>query len=276
MGVAPAIWRTRPATPEQALAAAVISQAYVDMFSTISGQGWVDAAADEAMNFLTTRHGTAAKWRNRWCDFLGMDGDLLAARVRAMLDGEIDPAGDPHLTKRIEHARARWARLPKAPEPKPAPEPKASAKVAPTPLPQRLPTIKPAPRRIEPEDVDVSMVDDPFYPAEAGHMRASRRWDDGETSRYLGPLPSLRTPVGQALWTITQVSRSGQNALRVLADDPHGLVETLRAALPSCEIVWTANGQRLPEYQRNAGLRLYLKESCNTSTLNCSDPKRTR
>ena len=262
MGVAPAIWRTRPATPEQALAAAVLAQAYYDMFATGSGQGCVDAPTDDAMRFLTATHGTAAKWRNKWCDFLGLDGDLLAVRVRAMLDGEIDAAGDPHLAKRIAYARARWARLPKSPQQNPTPEPKPSAKGSPSPKapPQRLPPIKPAPRRIEPKDITIKIDDDPFFISSAGHIRASRRWNDGETSRLLGPLPSLRTKSGQALWTITQVSRSGQNALRILDPNPDALVETLRAALPTCEIVWTSNGQRLPEYQPNAGLRLYLKQ----------------
>lgn len=263
MTVMPPIWRTRASTPEQSLAAAILAQAFTDMFHLGTRED-VDTEAVQAMRYLTDRYGQVAHWRNKWCSYLDLDGDLLATRVRMILDGKVDPPRGVHLAQRLERARARWASLAHKPipQPKPAIEPKPTAMGTPTPPPrQRLPIIKPAPQRIEPEDVDVTVVDDPLFVSCSGHLRASRQWNDGETSRILGPLPSLRTPIGQALWTVTQASRAGLNSLTFLAKDPHAFVETLRAALPNVEIDWTAKGERLPQYQPNAGLRLYLKES---------------
>jgi hypothetical protein len=258
-------------TPEVKLAAAILAQAFSDMIATATDSTFrsaetAETAAVSAIRFLTDRAGTSAQWRNLWCAAINLDGDRLAARVRRLLDGEIEPTaemrGRAHISafdKGIARARERWARIkPAAPT-----APKASSSRPPTikrSAPLRPAPTPPAPRRIEPEDVVVTVVDDPLFVSSSGHLRASRQWNDGETSRFLGPLPSLRTPVGQALWTVTQSSRAGLNSLTFLAKDPHAFVETLRAALPNVEIDWTVKGQRLSKYQPNAGLRLYLKQ----------------
>lgn len=134
MPVIPPIWRTRPATPEQALAAAILAQAFSDMLGGASNQcetrDTVDTIAITAMRYLTDRHGQSAHWRNKWCDFLDQDGDVLATRVRMILDGKIDPPGDERFATRLAVARERWARITQQP--------------APSDKPKRLPTIKPA------------------------------------------------------------------------------------------------------------------------------------
>lgn len=232
MPIIPPIWRTRPTTPEQALAAAILAQAYSDMFATDNrDKQAVDTIAVSAMRYLTDRHGLSAQWRNRWCDALDLDGDMLATRVRMILDGQVDLPGEP----RLAVARARWARISQRPAPKP----------------------KPAPPAVNPDALTIP--DDPFYVSGSGHIRASRRWKDGEVSRFLGPLPSLHTKAGQALWAITQTGRVGHNTISFLGH-PDQVIADLRQALPNCDLCWTSQGKRLPAYQPNAGLRLYLKQ----------------
>lgn len=244
MSVIPPIWRTRPTTPEQHLAAAILAQAFGDMFGGAATSSetvtTVDRNAIAAMRFMTDRHGHSAQWRNRWCDFLDLDGDILATRVRMILDGQLDP--DDRFASRLANARDRWARIARTP-------------VSDN---KRLPTIKPAPT-IDPDAIDLIVPDDPFFVAGAGHIRASRRWKDGEVSRFLGPLPPINSPLGQALWEITQAHRVGLHTVSFLGD-PDQVIADLRKALPTCEIGWTSQGKRLPAYQPKAGLRLHLKQ----------------
>lgn len=101
----PFVWRTRASTPEQALAAAILTQAFTDMFASETNQSFardsVDTIAITAMRYLTDRYGHSAHWRNKWCSYLDLDGDLLANRVRMILDGEVDPPSDVRFTQRL-------------------------------------------------------------------------------------------------------------------------------------------------------------------------------
>jgi hypothetical protein len=203
-----------------------------------------DTVAVHAMRYLTDRHGQSAYWRNKWCSYLDLDGDALAARVRMILDGLADPPGQ--FAQRLDCARDRWARISQV-KPKKRP-------------PAPLPKIRPPAPQLDPEDINLQIPDDPFYVAGAGHIRASRRWNDGETSRFLGPLPPPHSKLGEALWTITQTQRAGANAMEGIYGDTAALINALGAALPHCEIRWSSHGERLPEYQPGASLRVYLKQ----------------
>ena len=236
------------AHPEQHLAAAILAQAFTDMFGGAANQcetrDTVDTIAITAMRYLTDRHGQSAQWRNRWCDFVDLDGDVLATRVRMILDGKIDPPGDERFATRLAIARDRWARI--------------SQRPALLDKPKNLPTIKAAPTPHA--TIDLTIPDDPFYVSGSGHIRASRPWKDGEVSRFLGPLPPIRSHLGDALWKITQAHRAGAHALHEISSDGPSLINALRKALPTCEIGWTSQGNRLTEYQPAAGLRVYLKQ----------------
>ncbi len=239
------------ATPEQRLSAAIIAQAFTDMFLPDSGD-----EASKAAHFLTASYGPSARWRNRLASYLDIDGDQLAARVRSILDGDADPPGyDTRFLKHLHIARERWVAVSRVQTPSTTTS--RLPRIRPPSLP--VPTVTPA-ISLEPEDIDLAIPDDPFYISGTGHIRASRPWRDGETSRFLGPLPSIHTMIGEAIWTISQGHRSGFNALKHIATDPHAMVETLCNALPSCDVPWSIKGNRLPEYQPNAGLRLYLKQ----------------
>lgn len=268
MPIIAAIWRTRPSTPEQKLAAAILAQAFKDMFGGAANQyvtcDTVDTIAITAMRYLTDRHGQSAHSRNQWCDFLDQDGDVLATRVRMILDGKIDPPGDERFVARLAVARERWARISQRPAPSDTPKRLPTIKPAPKPpspkKPNPVPLSKPAPPpSIDPEHLVLTVPDDAFYLATAGHVCASRRWKDGETSRFLGPLPSLHTKVGRALWAITQISRVGHNTLSFIGDRDQ-VIADLRDAFPNCDPCWTSKGKRLPAHQPIAGLRLYLKQ----------------
>lgn len=254
------------ASPERRLAAAIVAQAFSDMGATDTRDGEPsDHIATQAIRFLTDRAGHAAQWRNRWCNYLDLDGDQVASQVRRMLDGEIDPPNDLRGTARvgsfekgIARARERWARMkPTAP------------KASPTP-PTRLPSIKratPPPaapvnhRTIEPEDVDLRYIpDDPFHLSQSGHLVASRPWADGEHSRTLGPLPPFHSKVGDLLWTLCQIHRNGFNALSIRGITPDDAMQMLETALPRCRVMWSSRGEKLTEHRPQAALRLYLKE----------------
>lgn len=257
-------------TPEVKLAAAILAQAFSDM-TTTDARDTADTDAFAAIRFLTDRAGTSAQWRNLWCAAVNIDGDRIAARVRKLLDGEIEPTdemrGRAHISafdKGIARARERWARIkpaapaaPAASPPRPAPTPPPRIIKRPTP-----PSAASAPRRtIEPADVDLRHVpDDPFFVSQSGHVVASRPWSDGERSRILGPLPPFHSKAGQLIWQITQRSRSGKNAIEILGITADAAIQVLKGTLPQCDVLWSAKGERLPEYQLNAGLRLYLKQ----------------
>ncbi|MGQ0565471.1 MAG: hypothetical protein ACT4OK_10415 [Gemmobacter sp.] len=248
MPIIPANWRTRPTTPEQKLAAAILAQAFKDMFGGAANDSvtrdTVDTIAITAMRYLTARHGQSAQWRNKWASYLDLDGDVLAVRVRMILEGQLDLPGE----SRLAVARARWASI--------------VQHSAPSDKPKPLPTIKAAspPAIIDPVGTHLTIPDDPFFVTQPGHIRASRRWKDGEVSRLLGPLPSMHSHLGDALWQITQSHRAGAHSLHAISCDGPALIDALRAALPTCEIGWTSQGKRLPEYQPKAGLRVYLKQ----------------
>lgn len=238
--------------PQARLVIAILAQAVQDAFGPISNQTPTQKRGlrHEAIDFLTAAAGSKAGWRRLYCSLAGIDADVFRESVIAILEGRrsvVLPYARKTYAEGLTEARDIWGNL----RPRPNRTP-----------PQRLPTIRPTPRLPAPLPSLGALVipDDPCYPSRAGHICTSRRWHDGETSRYLGPLPSLHTPIGQALWAITQVSRSGYNALKNIADDPHDLVQRLQLALPTCDAIWTSKGNRLPEYQPNAGLRLYLKQ----------------
>lgn len=246
------------ATPERRLAAAVVAQAFQDMGATCTvATDTADTIAIQAIKFLTDRSGHAAQWRNRWCSYLDMDGDQLAARVRGILDGEINPPDMRGIT--LARARERWVRL------------RPATSTAPEASPARLPSIKRPTLTvtrptIEPEDVDLSTIDDdPFHVSASGHLAASRPWSDGEVSRILGALPPYHSRAGQLIWTFCQTARNGKNALYNLGITADAAIQALKEVLPHCDVLWSSKGERLPEYRPNAGLRLYLKQLANAA-----------
>jgi len=252
-------------TPEVKLAAAILAQAFSDM-TTTDARDTADTDACAAIRFLTDRAGTSAQWRNLWCAAVNIDGDRIAARVRKLLDGEIEPTaemrGRAHISafdKGIARARERWARI----KPAATATPAASQSRPPTikrppPPPAATPVIRPT---IEPEDVDLRHIpDDPFFVSQSGHVVASRPWSDGERSRILGPLPPFNSKAGQLIWQITQRARSGKNAIETLGMAADTAIRMVKDTLPQCDVLWSAKGERLPEYRLNAGLRLYLKQ----------------
>lgn len=120
----------RNSAPEQKLAAAIIAQAFNDMSGS---QSKVESAASQAENdarsailFLTARYGDNARWRNELCGYLDLDGDVLAERVRKILDGDIPwpdartreanesfDRGTKLADRKAERARTLWQDLKK-------------------------------------------------------------------------------------------------------------------------------------------------------------------
>ncbi|MCA0205154.1 MAG: hypothetical protein LCH92_12485 [Proteobacteria bacterium] len=121
-------------TPEQRLIAAILIGAYRDVLTDIESrsESWADSApvqqndVDRAIRFLTDRSGPAARLRNHYCDLVGIDGDVLAERMRRMLDGDLpmphiayEVPSNPESRKRalarhaerVAYARARWFHL---------------------------------------------------------------------------------------------------------------------------------------------------------------------
>ena len=245
---------------------AIFAQAIHDLFGALTGYTPAQKLhhRHEAMVFLTASSGMWYAQRKHYGEVAGIDPDTLRLSIIAILEGHRDPSlpnDKGNNADGLAEARALWASQ------RNRPAPPAVRKAKPLPTLKTRPVARPVavPSAPLPPPGSLVIPDDPFYPSRAGHICASRRWHDGETSRYLGPLPSLNTKAGQALWAITKVARSGYSALRVLADDPHALVDTLRDALPNCEIDWTSNGERFSEYQQNAGLRVYLKQLANAA-----------
>lgn len=253
-------------TPERRLAAAIVAQAFSDMSATDTRDGESsDTIATQAIRFLTDRAGHAAQWRNSWCSYLDLDGDVLAVRVRGILDGEIDATDAMRGLARvalfeqgIARARARWARM-KAGTPKASPTTARLPSIKrPPPHPAATPVIRPT---IEPADVDLRHIpDDPFYVCGSGHLVASRPWSDGEHSRILGPLPPFHSKTGDLLWTFCQQYRNGKNALYNLSITADAAILALETALPRCRVMWSSRGEKLTDHRPNAALRLYLKE----------------
>lgn len=97
-------------TPEQRLFAAILSQAFTDMF-LVPGTTSREVDCGQAMNFLTERYGRSVKWRNTLCSAVGLDGDVLCDRVRMILNGDADPPNLQALTTHVKFARARWRKM---------------------------------------------------------------------------------------------------------------------------------------------------------------------
>ena len=112
-----------PQTPKQALVTAILMQAYRDLFAAVKSDGaaalTTQSDQDRAIYFLTDRRGEFAWWRNHYCSFVGIDGDVLAERVRSMMEGEEfpQPSADSSASTRARHKkqqvslRARWRYL---------------------------------------------------------------------------------------------------------------------------------------------------------------------
>lgn len=117
----------RPKTPEAAFVMAILMQAYRDLFASVrsdaSASFTTQADQDQAMSFLTDRAGTLARHRNHLCSLIGWDGDVLAERIRAMMDDDDfplptdkTPAAQRRHAEAVEHIRARWRYLKKPPK----------------------------------------------------------------------------------------------------------------------------------------------------------------
>lgn len=98
-------------------------QAYRDLFVTVRTESnasfTTQSDQDQAITFLTDRAGAYAKHRNALCALIDWDGDVLAARVRAMMDGDDfappTPDATPATVERhaaaVERLRERWRHL---------------------------------------------------------------------------------------------------------------------------------------------------------------------
>lgn len=112
-----------PYTPEAALVTAIIMQAYRDLFVTIKSDANTSLASqtdqDKAIAFLTDNMGRWAQHRNHLCWLIGLDGNVLAERVRRMMQG--GPFPDPYASSNaavlashaaaIERVRDRYQQL---------------------------------------------------------------------------------------------------------------------------------------------------------------------
>ncbi len=120
-----------PQTPESALVAAILMQAYRDLFIAIKADGsssfTTQAEQDQAISFLTDSSGSLARNRNALCSLIGWNGDALAKRIRAMMEGADfpPPTSDPtpgamiRHRQAVERVRARWHHL-KSPPTRPS------------------------------------------------------------------------------------------------------------------------------------------------------------
>lgn len=240
------------ATPERRLWAAIVFRVIADLL--FPGTVLDPAARRRALTWLTSASGDLALDRRIACTFAGVDGDLLRKRIIAILNGEVPFdyfPGVRNTEASLEEARAMWRAQQRTPVQKPV-----RRVAAPIPEPTILPMIAVA---------KLPVQDDPFFVAPLGHLRASRSWKDGEVSALLGPLPPLHSNLGKTLWAITQKSRVGQNAL-IYFGERDVLVRELSDALPTCEVCWFANGERLPAHKLGAALRVYPKQAAQAAT----------
>ena len=115
-------------TPEAALVTAILMQAYRDLFVSVRTESnasfTTQSDQDQAITFLTDHAGAMARHRNALCALIGWDGNVLAARVRAMMDGNTFPPPTPDATPATleRHAtavvrlRQRWQDLKSPPK----------------------------------------------------------------------------------------------------------------------------------------------------------------
>lgn len=132
--------RTRPTAH---LVYAIIAQAVQDLFgspgSNLTASQCSNARRD-AMAFLTASSGKSAHWRKTYCDLVGLDADVLRARIVAILDGGDAPTLAYGVGKNpagLKEARDMWA------APQPTPKPKATARPKPKPQPTAPKTAAP-------------------------------------------------------------------------------------------------------------------------------------
>lgn len=116
-----------PQTPESALVTAILMQAYRDLFIAVKADGLssftTQSDQDQAISFLTDSAGSLARNRNALCSLIGWDGDALAKRIRAMMEGADFPPPSPDPTpdklarhkQAVERIRARWHHLKSSP-----------------------------------------------------------------------------------------------------------------------------------------------------------------
>jgi hypothetical protein len=265
-------------TDERRLWTAIVAQVVRDLFSPDSLLTPVERT--RALRWLTEPSGDLARDRRIACAFAGQDGDVLRERVISILNGAPPPPfesfrGARNLAITVEEARAMWRaqatqpslkpRLARKPaQPAPVPKPVHAPERSPAPSKRRLTAVPPTVLPMPDDTAPLTIPDDPFFPTLGKHMRASRPWIDGEVSRFLGPLPSFHSKVGRVLWEITQQSSVGRNAVSIIGD-VDALIAELAAALPTCDVCWTAKGERFATYRPNAALRLYLKSPTSTS-----------
>lgn len=99
-------------TPEAAFIAAIIMQAYRDLFvnvDTDSGRSFTTRSdQDQAIAFLTDTHGRFAAHRNHLCSLIGWDGNVLAARIRRMMDGDDFPIANGESTSAVRHRHRQY------------------------------------------------------------------------------------------------------------------------------------------------------------------------
>lgn len=113
-------------TPEVLLVYAILSRAVQDLFgsasinnSTVSE---IALAKREALNFLTALRGPWAKQRATFCSLIGLEPDLLRARIIAILEGDDKPLASYYGGKElpcIDDARAMWRENQAVPLPRP-------------------------------------------------------------------------------------------------------------------------------------------------------------
>lgn len=109
----------------------IIMQAYRDLFVSIRNESnasfTTQSDQDQAITFLTDKAGAMARHRNSLCSLISWDGDVLAARLRAMMEGDDfpHPSTEPKSAARAQHEaaverlRRRWRDL-KLPPKRPA------------------------------------------------------------------------------------------------------------------------------------------------------------
>ena len=112
-----------PQTPEAAFVTAIIMQAYRDLLISVKADGssafTTQSDQDQAISFLTDQTGSFARHRNALCSLIGWNGDVLASRIRKMMEGADfpPPVPDPSPVtiarheKAVDHIRARWQHL---------------------------------------------------------------------------------------------------------------------------------------------------------------------